>query len=73
MPLVILALIATLVIPGASWALFAFLQVVLALWLVACLAGIFTVARFRRHMRHYWESGDGTYWHLGPTTRRGCG
>src|SRR5262249_7130959 len=73
LPLVILALIATLLIPGASWALFAFLQVVLALWLVACLAGIFTVARFRRHMRHYWESGDGTHWHLGPTTRRGCG
>jgi len=73
LPLVILALIATLLIPGASWALFAFLQVVLALWLVACLAGIFMVARFRRHMRHYWESGDGTHWHLGSTTRRGCG
>jgi len=61
LPLAILALIAALVIPGASWVFFAFLQLVLALWLVACLAGIFMVARFRRHMRHYWQSGDGTY------------
>jgi len=57
LPLVILALIAALVIPGANWVLFAFLQLVLVLWLVACLAGLFTVARFRRHMRHYWQSG----------------
>jgi hypothetical protein len=62
LPLAILALVAALVLPGAHWVLFAFLQVVLALWLVACLAGIFMVARFRRHMRHHWHSGDGTYW-----------
>ena len=64
-PLAILALVATLVIPGAHWVFFAFLQVVLALWLVACLAGVFMMARFRRHMRHHWQSGDGTYWRLG--------
>jgi len=65
LPLVILALIVALVIPGANWVFLAFLQIVLALWLVACLAGIFAVARFRRHMRHHWQSGDGPYWRPG--------
>jgi DUF1707 SHOCT-like domain len=63
LPLALFALIAALVIPGAGWVFFAFLQVVLALWLVACVAGIFAVARFRRHWRRHWQSGDGTYWH----------
>jgi hypothetical protein len=57
-----LALIAALVIPGAGWVFFAFLQVALALWLVACLAGIFAMARLRRRWRRHCESGDGTYW-----------
>ena len=61
-PLAMLALIAALVIPGAGWVFFAFLQVALALWLVACLAGIFAMARLRRRWRRHWESGDGTYW-----------
>jgi len=57
-----LALIAALVIPGAGWVFFAFLQVVLALWLVACVAGIFAMARLRRRWRRHWQSGDGIYW-----------
>ena len=61
-PVAVFALIAALVIPGAGWLFFAFLQLVLALWLVACLAGVFAVARFRRTMRRYWQSGDGAYW-----------
>ncbi len=61
-PLALLALIATLVIPGAGWVFLAFLQVVLLLWLVACVAGLFAMARFRRHWRR-WQSGGGTYWH----------
>ena len=61
-PLALLALIAVAVIPGAGWLLFAFFQLVLALWLVACLAGVFAVARFRRNMRRYWQSGEGAYW-----------
>jgi uncharacterized protein DUF1707 len=77
LPLAILALVAALVIPGASWAFLAFLQLVLALWLVACLAGIFTVARFRRHMRHDWRSGDywgpGDYWRSRDHWRSGDG
>jgi hypothetical protein len=62
-PLAMLALIAALVIPGAGWVFFAFLQVVLALWLVACVAGIVAVARPRRRWRRQWQSGDGMYWH----------
>ena len=62
LPLVILALIVALAVPGANWVFLAFLQIVLALWLVACLGGIFMMARFRRHMRHHWQSGDGPHW-----------
>jgi hypothetical protein len=69
MPLALLAMIVALAIPGASWVFLAFLQLVLVLWLVSCLAGVFMVARFRRNMRHYWQSGDGTYWRPGHWRR----
>jgi hypothetical protein len=62
LPLVIFALVAALVIPGAGWLFLAFFQLVLALWLVACVAGLFVMTRFRRQMRRHWESGDGTRW-----------
>lgn len=62
-PLAAFALIAVLVLPGAGWLFFAFFQLVLALFLVASLAGVFAVARFRRTMRRYWQSGQGGYWH----------
>ncbi len=62
-PLAVFALIATLVLPGAGWLLFAFFQLVLVLWLAVCVAGVFAVARFRRNMRRYWQSGEGAYRH----------
>jgi hypothetical protein len=62
-PLAVFALIAALVIPGAGWIFFAFFQFVLAMFLVACLAGVFAMARFRRTMRRYWRSGEGAYRH----------
>ncbi len=62
LPLAVFALIAVLVIPGAGWLLLAFFKLILVLWLVACLAGIFAAARFRRHMRRYWQPGDDSYW-----------
>ena len=65
LPLAVFALIAALVIPGAGWLFLALLQLVAALWLAACLAGILAAARLRRHIRRHWQSGDGTYWHLG--------
>jgi hypothetical protein len=63
LPLMLLALIAALVIPGAGWVLSAFFSVILAFWLVAFLAVIVAAARFRRHVRRHWQSGEGTYWH----------
>jgi uncharacterized protein DUF1707 len=63
-PLAAFALIAALVIPGAGWLFLAFVQLVVVLWLAACLAGILAAARFRRHIRRYWQSADSTYWRL---------
>jgi hypothetical protein len=64
LPLAVFALIAALVIPGAGWLFLAFLQLVVVLWLAACLAGIFAAARLRRHIRRYRRSGAGAYWRL---------
>jgi Domain of unknown function (DUF1707) len=63
LPVMLLALIAALVIPGAGWVLSAFFSVILAFWLVAFLAVIVAAARFRRHVRRHWQSGEGPYWH----------
>ena len=63
LPLALFALIAALMIPGAGWVFLGFLQFVLVLWLAVALAGIFAAARFRRHWRRHWPSGEGTYWH----------
>jgi hypothetical protein len=62
LPLAFIALIAAVAIPGAGWVFFAFLQFALAFWLLACVVGIFAAARFRRHLRRHWQSGDGPYW-----------
>jgi Domain of unknown function (DUF1707) len=64
LPVAVFALIAALVIPGAAWLLPGFLPLIAVLWLAACLAGIFAAVRLRRHIRRYWQSGDGTYWRL---------
>jgi hypothetical protein len=61
LPLALFALIVALVVPGAGWVFFGFLQFVLVFWLVVALAGIFAAARFRRHWRRQWLSGDGSY------------
>ena len=65
LPLAVFALIAALAIPGAEWLFLALLQLLAVLWLAACLAGILAATRLRRHIRRHWQSGDGTYWHLG--------
>lgn len=62
LPLALVVLVAAIVLPGAGWALFAFLKVVLLLWLVACLVGMFTAARFARRVRRHWRDGNGPYW-----------
>jgi hypothetical protein len=60
LPLALIALVAALLIPGAGWVFLTVIKVMLVLWLVACLAGIFAAVRFRRHMRRHWQDGN---WH----------
>jgi hypothetical protein len=60
LPLAIIVLIAAVAIPGAGWLFFAFLKVVLVLWLVTCLVGVFAAARFRRHLRRNWRGDYGS-------------
>jgi Domain of unknown function (DUF1707) len=61
LPLVALALVLSLLIPGAGSVIVTILQVVLLLWLVACLAGIFIAARFYRRVRRDWRSSQIQY------------
>jgi len=63
LPLALIALAVALVIPGAGWVFLAFFKVILLLWLVTCLAGIFAAARIRRHIRRHWQAGYGSQWH----------
>jgi len=58
-PLLLIALIAALALSGGGWVLLAFLKFVLLIWLAACLFGIIAAARFRRRLRHHWQSGEG--------------
>ncbi len=63
LPLMFIVLIAALVIPGGGWVFFAFLKVMLVLWLAACLIGIFAATRFRRRLRRQWQAGRWNQWH----------
>jgi hypothetical protein len=58
LPLIALALVLTLLIPGAGSVIVTILHAVLLLWLVACLAGIFIAARFYRRVRRDWRSSQ---------------
>ena len=59
LPLILLALLAALLIPGGGWLFLTLFKVILMLWLVACLAGIVVAARFHRRMRRGWWPGHG--------------
>jgi hypothetical protein len=63
LPLALVLLVAAVAIPGAGFVLFAFFKIVLLLWLVACLAGMFAAARFARRVRRQWRDGDGPHVH----------
>ena len=69
-PLALIVLLAALILPGAGFLFVTFLKVILVIWLVTCLAGVFAAARFRRHLRHWqssyrdqWQSGFRGHWH----------
>ena len=61
LPLALLVLFAVIILPPAGFVLFAFLKVILLIWLVTCVAGIFAAARFRRHARRHWQSGSNAW------------
>jgi hypothetical protein len=52
-PLILLALLAVLLIPGASWLLAAFVTVILPFWLMAFVAGAFAFGRSQRRWHHH--------------------
>jgi hypothetical protein len=56
-PLLLIALIVALVVPGLGWALAVVIKLVLLLWLVAMVAGLIAAFRFRRRARRFWRSG----------------
>jgi hypothetical protein len=55
LPLAFLLLFMALLLPGAGWLLFGFLQVFLLFALVAVSVGIFTASRVRRRIRREWH------------------
>ncbi len=57
LPVALLVLLASLLIPGGGWLLLAFIKLILMFWLVTCLAGTFAAGRFRRRMYRHWQSG----------------
>jgi Domain of unknown function (DUF1707) len=59
LPVAVLLLFLVLILPGAGFAFFAFVKFALLAWLILCIAGIFTAARFRRRTRRYSQSRRG--------------
>lgn len=62
LPLLLIAFIAAVALPGAGFVFFAFVKIALLIWLATMVLGIFAAARFRRHARRYWQSGNGSQW-----------
>jgi hypothetical protein len=61
-PLVLIAFIAAIALPGAGFVAFVFLKLALLFFLVMVVTGIFAGARFRRRARRHWQSGAGDPW-----------
>src|SRR5215813_4564459 len=52
-PLILFALLAALLIPGAGWLLAAFVNVILLLWLMTFAVGAFAFGRSQRRWHHH--------------------
>jgi hypothetical protein len=61
LPLALLVLFAAVILPPVGFVFFAFLKVILLIWLVTCVAGLFAAGRFRRHVRRHSQS-DNSPW-----------
>jgi len=53
LPLILLALLAALLIPGAGWLLAAFVNVILLFWLMPFIAGALAFGRSQRRSHHH--------------------
>jgi hypothetical protein len=62
LPVALLLLFLGLILPGAGWAFFAFLKFALLAWLILCIVGIFTAARYRRRGRRYTRPDNNNPW-----------
>lgn len=62
LPLVFLAFIVAIALPGAGFVALVFLKLALLFFLVMCVTGLIAGARVRRHIRRNWQSGAGTSW-----------
>jgi membrane protein implicated in regulation of membrane protease activity len=62
LPLILLALLAALLIPGGGWLLFAFFKIVLVFWLVTSLVAVLGIGRSYRRMRRSAQSGYLPHW-----------
>jgi len=62
LPLLLIALILALVIPGLGWLFVAFLKVLLVLWLLVLIAGAVALFRFRRQARRWKQAWFGQDW-----------
>jgi len=54
-PLILLALLAALLIPGTGWLLFTFVNVILLFWLMSFMAGALAFGRSRRRSHRGWQ------------------
>jgi Domain of unknown function (DUF1707) len=62
LPLLLIALILALVIPGLGWLFITLIKVMLVLWLLAMVAGAVALFRFRRHVRRWKQAFSGQDW-----------
>jgi hypothetical protein len=61
-PLALFLLLLVFLLPPAGWFFIGFLKIILLLWLVMCIAGLFAAVRFKRHVRRSWQSGYADWW-----------
>jgi DUF1707 SHOCT-like domain len=59
LPLVLLAVLAALVVPGVAAVFFLAFKILLMFWLIVILAGLFVAVRFGWRLRRAWHAG---YW-----------
>jgi hypothetical protein len=63
LPLGLFLLLAVILLPSAGFVFLAVVKLIVLIWLAVCVAGLFAVARFRRHGRRHWQSGGGRWYH----------